>query len=75
MSMPRSHTYLVKMVVKHITNTEYYPVYEQLLQKIEVTRIAKRVAGNGNLLESEEVDREDWEQRHVNKNTFIGKQC
>jgi hypothetical protein len=57
-------SYLVKMVAKHITNTEYYPAYEQLLQKIEVTRIAKRVAGNGNLLESEDVDREDWEQQN-----------
>ena len=57
-------SYLVKMVVKHITNTEYYPAYEQLLNKIEVARIAKRAVGNGNLLESEEVDREDWEQRN-----------
>ncbi len=52
------------MVVKHITNTEYYPAYEQLLNKIEVARIAKRAVVNGNLLESEEVDREDWEQRN-----------
>jgi hypothetical protein len=55
---------VVKMVVKHITNTEYYPAYEQLLNKIEVARIAKRAVVNGNLLESEEVDREDWEQRN-----------
>jgi hypothetical protein len=58
-------SYLVKMVVKHITNnTEYYPTYEQLLNKIEVARIAKRAVGNGNLLDSEEIDREDWEQRN-----------
>ncbi len=54
----------MKMVVKHMTNTEYYPAYERLLHKIEAARIAKRAAGNVNLLESEEVDREDWEQRN-----------
>ena len=57
-------SYLVKMVVKHITNTEYYPAYEQLLNKIEVARIAKRAVGNDNLLDAEEIDREDWEQRN-----------
>ena len=34
------------------------------MNKIEVARIAKRAVGNGNLLDTEEVDREDWEQRN-----------
>ena len=56
---------LVKMVMKHIQNTEYAKTLTVLLQEMKVERMVKRRFDNGgNLDESDEVDIDDWEHRN-----------
>ena len=60
---------LVKMIIKHLQQTEYAKTIKELLQDMKVERMVKRRIegagnGNGNDNETDEVDIDDWEHRN-----------
>ena len=56
---------LVKMIIKHLQQTEYAKTIKELLQEMKVERMVKRrIEGGGNANDPDEVDIDDWEHRN-----------
>ena len=56
---------LVKMIIKHLQQTEYARTIRELLQEMKVERmVQRRIEGGGNANDVDEVDIDDWEHRN-----------
>ncbi len=56
---------MVKVIMKHIQQTEYVRPLKELLQEMKVERMVKRkIEGGGDQGDVDEVDIDDWEHRN-----------